>query len=85
MLFSVEAPTLFILFISSHGDADGKILTDKTKLIKGKDTYESFTTESVFLALKKNPCLKDALKLVFFGVSFFIRNVNTSNLFVIQG
>jgi hypothetical protein len=63
-----DTPTLFILFILSHGDADGKIMTD-TKT-PGKENYESFTTEAVVRALKSNKLLENTLKLVFFGVSF---------------
>ena len=63
-LFLAEAPTLFVLFILSHGNAHGKIETDH----KGND-HKFFTTKSVFQALKKNAFLKDALKLVFIGVS----------------
>jgi len=59
---------MFIVFILSHGDENGKILTDKKIQTEGREGYESFTTESVFEALKENACLKDALKLVFFGV-----------------
>jgi hypothetical protein len=80
-LFSDEAPTLFILFISSHGNADGKILTERKVLIEGKKEYESFTTESVFRALRENSFLKDALKLVFIGVSFKVKLwVQNSNM-----
>jgi hypothetical protein len=65
-----EKPTLFMLFILSHGKADGKIQTHH--LLDEHDpkkNYETFTTESVFRALKENAFLKDALKLVFLGVS----------------
>jgi hypothetical protein len=70
VLFSDVAPTLFILFILSHGTADGKIQTDH------RGNYESFTTKAVFEALKKNEFLKDALKLVFLGVSLKIYNLS---------
>jgi len=66
-LFPVK-PTLFILFILSHGDADGKIMTDHK--LEGTEDYETFTTASVFEALNRNKRLNDALKLVFLGVSF---------------
>jgi hypothetical protein len=38
--------------------------------LEGTEDYETFTTASVFEALKCNDWLKNALKLVFFGVSF---------------
>lgn len=72
-VFSDEAPTLFILIISSHGSADGHIQTDRKIPIEsepGMQRYETFTTKIVFEALKTNAWLKDAPKLVFFGVRY---------------
>jgi hypothetical protein len=43
-------------------------MTDRK--LEGTESYETFTTASVFEALKYNARLKNALKLVFFGVSF---------------
>lgn len=72
-MFSDEAPTLFILFILSHGYADGKIATDTKIPHEGEPReveYETFSTKSVFEALKANAFIKDTLKLLFLGVSF---------------
>jgi hypothetical protein len=66
VLFSAEAPTLFILFILSHGKEGGVIETDHKN---HEGSFETFTTKSVFHALKGNPFLKNTLKLIFFGVS----------------
>jgi hypothetical protein len=66
--FPDKPPTLFILFILSHGAADGKIMTDQKA--QGTTNNESFTTGAVFRALKDNKWLDKALKLVILGVSF---------------
>jgi hypothetical protein len=65
-----DVPSLFILFILSHGNTDGRIETDEKILMEGREHYDNFTTETVIKALKNNDALKDAVKLVFFGVSF---------------
>jgi hypothetical protein len=64
MLFLAEAPTLFILFILSHGNANGIIYTDHV----GSDEF--FTEKSVSDALKKNEFLKGVVKLLFLQVGF---------------
>jgi hypothetical protein len=71
----------------SHGDADGKIMTDQKT--QGTESYETFTTASVFEALKYNALLKDALKLVFLGVIFlatiYVCFQNTHMFFKLSG
>jgi len=67
LIFSIildEVPTLFLLFILSHGEKNGVILTDT----KNSDEFESFTTQQVCESLKQNKHLKNCLKVTFFGV-----------------
>jgi len=54
-----DPPTVFMLFILSHGDADGVIYTDKG---------DSFTIYDVWDALAGNQLLDDCLKVNVFGV-----------------
>jgi hypothetical protein len=54
-----DPPTVFILFILSHGDADGVIYTDQGN---------SFTIYEVWDALAGNQFLEDCLKINVFGV-----------------
>jgi hypothetical protein len=75
--FADQQPTLFILFILSHGDADGKIMTHH---YNQQGHYDKFTTKSVFHALKGNLYLENALKLIFLGVSFKYLLLCTQNL-----
>jgi len=56
-------PTLFILFILSHGGIDGRILTDSKP-----NEIQYFTTFQVWDALKENKLLGQSLKVNFFGV-----------------
>jgi len=77
-MVSAITPTMFFLFILSHGDADGKIHTDYPNQ-NDKRSFETFSVNSVFEALKDNALLKDTLKLVFLGVSailFSSLNIN---------
>jgi hypothetical protein len=70
-----EAPSIFILIVLSHGDKGGKILTDfpldpteqSSRILCNKD-FDSFTTIDIVEQLKTVECLKDSLKLIFFGV-----------------
>jgi hypothetical protein len=52
-------PTVFMLVILSHGDADGVIYTDQG---------DSFTIYDVWDALADNQLLDDCLKINVFGV-----------------
>jgi hypothetical protein len=69
------APSIFILIVLSHGDKGGKILTDypldpneqSGRLLCNKD-FVSFTTIDIVEQLKTVECLKDSLKIIFFGV-----------------
>jgi hypothetical protein len=67
ILYSDEAPTVFVLFVLSHGQPEGII---QTHFIDPAGGYETFTTESVFEALKANTFLESAVKVLFLGVSF---------------
>jgi len=57
-------PTLFLLFILSHGGENGRIITDT----KTSPPYDFFTTFQVWEALEKNKMLQNCLKINFFGV-----------------
>jgi len=53
-------PTVFMLFILSHGDANGKIYTEQEGA--------SFTIYDVWDALADNHLLEECLKINVFGV-----------------
>ncbi|XP_059480484.1 uncharacterized protein LOC132199609 [Neocloeon triangulifer] len=57
-----EEPSVFLLFILSHGTRNGKIFTDHKDKVTGE--YEQFTSVQVIESLK---ALKNSLKVVFFG------------------
>jgi len=78
-LNSEPAPTLFLLFILSHGGENGKIFTDS----KPKEPLDFFTTFEVWDALKGNKLLENCLKINFFGVNYYdtYKNNSITNLF----
>ncbi|CAB3376638.1 Hypothetical predicted protein [Cloeon dipterum] len=57
-----DVPSVFVLFILSHGDENGTILTDHFK--RNTNEYECFTTDEVFDSLQR---LEHCLKVVNFG------------------
>ncbi|CAB3379771.1 Hypothetical predicted protein [Cloeon dipterum] len=79
-----DVPSVFVLFILSHGLENGKILTDHVDGIS--NNYECFTTEEVFDSLQKLQKFENCLKVVNFGPcrgslndSKFIRKNSSTN------
>jgi hypothetical protein len=60
-----EPPTVFMLFVFSHGDENGVIYTDQKSI---KDDF--FTIYDVWDALSNNLFLEECLKINIFGVRF---------------
>ncbi|XP_065334647.1 uncharacterized protein LOC135935944 [Cloeon dipterum] len=61
-----DVPSVFVLYILSHGDIDGKIFTDHSQNDDPKD-FICFTTTEIFESLKKLTGFEDCLKLINFG------------------
>ncbi|CAB3387873.1 Hypothetical predicted protein [Cloeon dipterum] len=65
-LFSTnDVPSVFALFVLSHGERNGKIFTDDYS-IEHRNEFVHFTTADVFEALKKTE-FEGCLKLINFG------------------
>ncbi|XP_065346628.1 uncharacterized protein LOC135943889 [Cloeon dipterum] len=60
-----DVPSVFVLFILSHGTQNGIIWTDHIK--RNNDEYECFTTDEVFDSLQKLKRFDKCLKVVNFG------------------
>ncbi|XP_065334642.1 uncharacterized protein LOC135935939 [Cloeon dipterum] len=67
---SSDVPSVFVLYILSHGDIDGKIFTDHSQNDDPKD-FICFTTTEIFESLKMLTGFEDCLKLINFGVSLY--------------
>lgn len=63
LILDTGPPTVFILFVLSHGGENGVIYTDHAP-----NMADQFTTYDVWDALGGNPLLQDALKINIFGV-----------------
>jgi len=67
-------PTVFILFLLTHGGCDGKVVTDHTTdpTVNPKKVehhhYESYNVSEVWDSLKKMSFAADCLFILFFGV-----------------
>jgi hypothetical protein len=72
--FTCEPPELFFLFVLSHGESGGIILTDhlKPKLAEQKHfvlALETYRTCDIWNSLVDLQILKSCLKVLFFAVS----------------
>ena len=72
--FTCEPPELFILFVLSHGESGGKILTDhlKPKLAEQKHfvlALETYRTSDIWNSLMDLNVLKSSMKIIFLAVS----------------
>ncbi|CAB3384229.1 Hypothetical predicted protein [Cloeon dipterum] len=63
---SSDVPSVFVLYILSHGYRDGKIFTDHYQNEDPND-FISFTTTEIFDSLKKLTGFHDCLKFINFG------------------
>ncbi|XP_065336219.1 uncharacterized protein LOC135937067 [Cloeon dipterum] len=61
-----DVPSVFVLYILSHGDTDGKIFTDHYQKEDQKD-FICFTTTEIFESLKKLTAFEECLKFINFG------------------
>ncbi|CAB3385435.1 Hypothetical predicted protein [Cloeon dipterum] len=61
-----DVPSVFVLYILSHGDSDGKIFTDNYQNEDPND-FICFTTTEIFESLKMLTGFEDCLKLINFG------------------
>ncbi|CAB3380788.1 Hypothetical predicted protein [Cloeon dipterum] len=60
-----EVPSVFILFVLSHGKSDGRIYTDHWN--EEFNDFTQFTTEDIFESLRKLELFNDCLKITVFG------------------
>ncbi|XP_065344126.1 uncharacterized protein LOC135942105 [Cloeon dipterum] len=60
-----DVPSVFVLFILSHGTENGTILTDHFK--RNTNDYERFARDEVFDSLQKLTKFEESLKIVNFG------------------
>jgi hypothetical protein len=72
----IDLPEMFYLFILSHGESGGKILTDHFKIkanVKREFilTLESYSTIEVWNSLSDLQLLKSCTKIIFLAVKFF--------------
>ncbi|XP_065336620.1 uncharacterized protein LOC135937396 [Cloeon dipterum] len=65
---SKDVPSVFVLYILSHGHRDGKIYTDHYESENSKE-FVSFTTTDIFNSLKNLKLFDDCLKLINLGVN----------------
>ncbi|CAB3387199.1 Hypothetical predicted protein [Cloeon dipterum] len=63
---SKDVPSVFVFYILSHGNRDGKIYTDHYESEDSKE-FVSFTTTDIFDSLKNLKLFDDCLKLINLG------------------
>ncbi|XP_065336569.1 uncharacterized protein LOC135937349 [Cloeon dipterum] len=61
-----DVPSVFVLYILSHGNIDGEIFTDHYES-EDSDKFISFSTTDIFDSLKNLTLFEDCLKIINFG------------------
>jgi len=68
-----DKPSVFSIFILSHGDINGKIDTDHViKTQTGEFIFDSYNKDDIWYGLEGLEMLRDCLKLVFLAVRMSI-------------
>jgi hypothetical protein len=65
-------PTEFFLFVLSHGEAGGVVLTSHPSKTEDARSFDSYSTSDIWNALDSIPALKLCPKILFLAVNYLI-------------